>query len=429
MEVGSAISLERYASLLDPCEFQEIMAAVERSVSTHEAYFIEHRAFLENGTQKHLHAIGRPDVDSSGHVKRIFGTVQDITERKQAEQALREREEMFRTVLETIPVRVFWKDRESTVVGCNTLFARDAGYNTPEAFLHREQIKLCWDDEEELYRADDREVMESGTAKLNFEEPQTTPDGRQIWLRTSKVPLRHLSGNIIGVLGTYEDITEYKRAERLVLDSLREKEVLLKEIHHRVKNNLQIISSLLDLQSDYVEDHRMQAILRDSQNRVRSMAIIHEQLYQTDDLGKIDLARYVEELTGYLLTSYSADHHGVRLQIEMPPVWLSIDTVIPCGLIINELFTNSIKYAFPNNRNGLIRIALEETGEDGRFILHIADDGVGLPEDLDVKQTASLGLMIVNSLVQQLRGTLDVDRTGGTTYKIGFSEAAQRDRK
>jgi len=218
------------------------------------------------------------------------------------------------------------------------------------------------------------------------------------------------------------EIAERKRAEEQIKASLREKEVLLKEIHHRVKNNLQVISSLLYLQSKNIKDKETLEMFQDGQNRVRSMALVHERLYGSQDLARIDLAEYVRNLTSYLFRSYGVNTNAIELKISADDVFLDIDTAIPCGLIINELVSNCLKHAFPDGREGEIRIEFDSDG-DNKFTLLASDNGVGFPKDLDFRDMESLGLQLVNMLVNQLEGTIDLDTSGGTAFKIRFTEA------
>jgi len=224
-----------------------------------------------------------------------------------------------------------------------------------------------------------------------------------------------------------QEITERKRAEEQSKASLKEKEVLLKEIHHRVKNNLQVISSLLYLQSKSVVDERALEMFLDSRNRVRSMALVHERLYQSKDLARTDFAEYARNLASYIFQSYGANSNVIQLKINVDDVFLGVDTAIPCGLIINELVSNSLKYAFPAGRAGEIRIELW-SDDDGQFTLMVSDNGVGLPKDLDFRATQSLGLQLVHTLVEQLEGTIELDRSGEMAFKITFTEPKYKGR-
>jgi two-component sensor histidine kinase len=228
-------------------------------------------------------------------------------------------------------------------------------------------------------------------------------------------------GNVIALMASHEDISERKRAQEQIKASLNEKEVLLKEIHHRVKNNMQIITSLLNLQSRYVKDKHDLEIFMDSQNRVKSMALIHEELYQSEDLAGIDFADYVQKLASHLFSLYSVSTAVIKLSINIKDVLLDINTAIPCGLIINELVSNSLKYAFPDGQEGEIRIKLYASKDD-TFSLIVHDNGIGLSEDLDFRDTESLGLQLVTSLVEQLEGTIELDRSEGTAFKIVFEK-------
>jgi two-component sensor histidine kinase len=216
-----------------------------------------------------------------------------------------------------------------------------------------------------------------------------------------------------------QEIAERVRAEEQVKASLREKEVLLQEIHHRVKNNLQVISSLLYLQAKKVQDPQVLDIFRESQNRVRSMALIHEKLYQAQDLAGIDFDEYIHNLAAYLFHVYSTSTRVVTLRVQSDDVFLPVDAAVPCGLILNELISNALKHAFPGDRGGQVRVELC-TGHDYQYILKVGDDGVGLPPDLDLHATGSLGLQVVNTLVDQLGGTIELDTRSGTEFTITF---------
>jgi PAS domain S-box-containing protein len=272
-----------------------------------------------------------------------------------------------------------------------------------------------------------QECIRTGEAVQGFEDTIVTRGGRTAIVRGSSAPLKDADGKAIGTILLLHDITREKEADERIKASLKEKEVLLKEIHHRVKNNLQIISSLLNLQSTYITDGQALGMFKESQNRVRSMALIHEKLYQSKDIARIDFAEYIRNLTGNLVRSYGFSPVMVKLIIDADHISLGVDTAIPCGLIINELVTNSLKYAFPDGRNGEIRITLKQDNGDGRYWLSISDDGRGLPESIELRKTSTLGLQLVTTLVDQLNGTIEVKRENGTEFIIRFSELKARD--
>jgi two-component sensor histidine kinase len=216
-----------------------------------------------------------------------------------------------------------------------------------------------------------------------------------------------------------QEIQERTQAQARIKAALGEKEVLLKEVHHRVKNNLQIISSLLNLQTNQIADQKTRDALRDSQNRVRTMALIHEKLYQSPDLEQVDFAAYLKGLVNFLAQSYRANSNQVLIKTEAQNIYLDIDSAIPCGLIVNELVSNSLKYAFPENREGYIRVSCQQSSKD-EVVLIVRDDGAGLPAGFDPSKSSSLGLKLVTSLVQQLNGKLEMENQGGLSYKIAF---------
>jgi two-component sensor histidine kinase len=226
-------------------------------------------------------------------------------------------------------------------------------------------------------------------------------------------------GGESAILGIITDITKRKEAEDQIRASLHEKEVLLKEIHHRVKNNLQIISSMLNLQAMQIMDDDLKAVFKESMGRVQSMAIVHEKMYHSKDLSKIGFADYISDLTKELFSSYGVDPSHIRSSVNIDDVKLGVDVAIPCGLIVNELISNSLKHAFPNGEKGEISIDLNRD-PDNRFKLTVYDNGTGFPENVDFTEMESLGLRLVNTLVEQLKGTIEMERSGGTRFKIEF---------
>ena len=220
------------------------------------------------------------------------------------------------------------------------------------------------------------------------------------------------------------DITQRVLAEAALRTSLREKEVLLQEVHHRVKNNLQIICSLLDLQAQNLTDQKTLDVFQESFNRVKSMALIHEKLYQSTSLETIDFAEYIETLTYYLFQSYRVNSDLIKVKINIEPICLNIDTAIPCGLIINELLSNSLKYAFPKGTGGLIEINFKSDNAP-RFILNVKDNGIGFPKDFNLHNVHTLGLNLVKILTQQLDGDIELDYSQGVEFKMQFSELSK----
>jgi PAS domain S-box-containing protein len=214
-----------------------------------------------------------------------------------------------------------------------------------------------------------------------------------------------------------EDVTDRLSAEEQARATAKEKELLLKDLHHRVKNNLQVIASLLNLQLNVISNRETRELVRESQNRIRSMALVHEKLYQSESAGEIPMEEYLRSLTRELFRSYSLS--GVHLKFDVEPLRLTIECAVPCGLMVNELVSNALKYAFPDGRTGEIHVKCFRTARD-RVALSVADDGIGLPESLNLKTATTLGFQLINMLVRQLKGTLDIVRDGGCTFLITF---------
>lgn len=253
---------------------------------------------------------------------------------------------------------------------------------------------------------------------ISHETNYLTKSGKKIPVAFS-ASVMHDNGKFEGIVCVGKDITEQKISNEVFKKSLQEKEMLLREIHHRVKNNMQIISSLLMLQSDKIEDKKYIDIFTDSHNRILSMALIHEKLYQSENIAHIDIKEYIKDLVSNLIYSYAATGN-VKLDIKVENIPLNIDLAVPCGLIINELVTNSLKYAFPEGRKGKITIVFISK-DNNDLQLCVSDDGIGIPPDLDIGKTKSLGLNLVTALAEnQLHGKIILNRERGTEIQINF---------
>jgi PAS domain S-box-containing protein len=250
--------------------------------------------------------------------------------------------------------------------------------------------------------------------------PFSGEEGVRGWLELFTFPfVDSKAGRMKGVIEYVRDITERKKAEEQLSISFKDNEVLIKEIHHRVKNNMAMVSSLLRLQSRYIRDKDTAEVLRESQNRIKSMALIHERLFQSKRFSSIDIGGYFRNLAGDLLGSYGFGVEEVKLVIDIEDVHMDIDTLIPCGLIVNELVSNSLRHAFSGAKDPGLRIGLIKE-DAGRAVLLVVDNGRGLPGEVDIHGTETLGLLLVGSLVDQLGGNIEVDRAEGTTFKISF---------
>jgi hypothetical protein len=272
--------------------------------------------------------------------------------------------------------------------------------------------------EESSKVADDliRIILEQGVA--SYEVHNVRKDGTPFWSQATTSVFEYPEHGPV-LVAVQQDITDRKKAEDLLKKSLTEKEVLLQEIHHRVKNNLGVIDGLLQMQARRSGNLATIAALKESQNRIAAIALVHEKLYRADDLASVDFAQYVLDLTAHLFESYNTHVNQIKLTTKIHPISLDIDTAIPCGLIINELTSNALKYAFPDNQTGEIQVIFQQNS-DQTLALTVRDNGIGLPEGFNLKQTTTLGMSLVQGLVKQIRGSLNISREAGTSISITF---------
>ncbi|MBW4640197.1 MAG: PAS domain S-box protein [Gloeocapsa sp. UFS-A4-WI-NPMV-4B04] len=345
----------------------------------------------------------------------------EIAERQQSQEALRLSDERLRLALQVneagtwdwdmVTQAFIWSNNHELLFGL-TPGTFDGTYQAVLECIHPQDRQLT---SQALTRA-----IESRT-DYDQEYRIIWPDGSIHWLAVKGKVFYDRTAQAVRMVGLSVDITSLKRATEQIAASLKEKEVLLKEIHHRVKNNLQIISSLLNLQSGYVEDKNTIEILQQCENRIASMALIHEHLYQSQDLARIDFADYVKTLTANLFSSYGIQSGDISFLVDVDNISLSIDAAIPCGLIINELVSNSLQHAFSLGKKGKICIGLH-ADNNNQLTLSVRDNGIGFAENLDFKNLDSLGLQIVIALTNQLEGTIELNRNNGTEFEVKFIE-------
>ena len=333
---------------------------------------------------------------------------------------LGESEERYRSIFELAAVGIAHVSLEGRFVRLNQRFCEIVGY-TPEEMLQLTFQDITHPDD----LAADLELVGRTLAgdidNYSMEKRYFRKDTSIVWVNLTVSLARDESGDPLYFIAVVEDTTRRKRAEVALKSSLEEKDVLLREIHHRVKNNMQVISSLLNLQARNIESPQLQKMFQESQSRVRAMAMIHEILYESGDLSRIGLDGYVTKLANSLIRIYGAEANLIRLDVDAEEITLGIDETVPCGLVLNELLSNSLKYAFPDSRPGVIKIRAHST-ENGEVVLRVSDDGVGLPADLDIRATESMGMSLVVGLVEnQLGGRLELDRDKGTCFTIIFS--------
>jgi PAS domain S-box-containing protein len=362
-----------------------------------------------------------PVFDASGKVIEVFGIGHEVTGHKAAEDTVRAQAARLAAIFNSSANMMIWTlDRDMRITAFNEHFRSSARQGMDiDLALGDDFIAGMMDRVADLRYKPFVERYQAALAgePQQFEVELRNRAGRPLWVENFLNPVR-VNGEVLGISCLAHGITDKKEAQKKLLESLHEKEVLLKEVHHRVKNNLQIISSILNLQTGYVgDDPRMLELLRDSQGRIRSMSFIHESLYQNKNFSSIDLAGYIDGLSRNLMLSYSLTGK-VDLVKDLEPVQLGLDQAIPCGLILNELISNALKHAFPDGRQGLIWIGLRTKGRT--VTIQIADDGRGLPSGFDEKRDANLGLELVHTLIGQLDGRIERTAGTGVAYLITF---------
>lgn len=523
-----------------PDDAPRVQQELELALKGERDYESVYRIIWPDGSSHHIRAYGAVKRDASGRPVRVIGTNWDVTKQRGAEEELWKSRQMLQTIVDHLPQRVFWKSPSLVYLGCNLPAAHDAGLKRTDDIVGKTDFDLDWKASAHLYREDDSNVVKTGVARTLYAEPQLRKDGSMMWLRTSKIPLRDSEGKIFGVLGTYEDITEIKRAEaalqaseerfrhaleysaigiallringtwmvvnralcdivgyseaellqmsfrdithpddleadghfirellsgkitnyhfekryihktgRIVWihlsvslvhygdgspanmvaqiqditlrreaeeklkESLGEKVILLKEIHHRVKNNMQVISSILQLQAGYMHDPADVEIFKECQLRIQTMAMVHERLYQSGDFGRVDFGPHLRELVQLHVRGQTKPGRVIELDLHTGSVLVPLDTAIPLGLIASELITNCYKHAFADRTKGTLHVSLRQTSSDLLEMI-VADDGVGLPANFDLATGRSLGLRLIRSLARQLRAEVSISSQNGT---------------
>jgi PAS domain S-box-containing protein len=359
--------------------------------------------------------------DLDGNATRILGIRMDITDRKRAEEGIIQAKEDWENTFDAVPDLITILDTNFQVLRANKAMADKLGVD-PEETVGLTCYRAVHGLDAPPSFCPYTKLLEDGQEHTKeFHEDRIGGD-----FMVSVSPLYDSEGKLMGSVHVARDITDRKQAEEKIKRSLKEKEVLLSEIHHRVKNNMQIISSLLNLQSEYVVDDEAVNVLQASQDRVKAMATIYEKLSKSQDLSRIKFAEYIQSLVQGLFYAHTIKKGQINPIIEIEDIMLNIETALPCGLIISELISNSLKHAFPEGKKGKVCVSLKV--HDNEYVLKISDDGIRFPEDIDFKNTDSLGLKLVNILVRQINGEITLDRNQGTEFKITFKELEYKER-
>ncbi len=348
----------------------------------------------------------------------VLAISRDISQRYEAEEQGRKNEEMFRQLFQNAPIGIVLMDKRQDVRTVNTAFTEIFGYESGE--IEGLDIDKLIVPEEEMPKAQAASNRIFGGETINVSGKRKRKDGSLVDVLVYGVPVTIEEGQTIAIFGIYVDITDSREAEEKVKRSLKEKEVLLAEIHHRVKNNLAVITGLLELQGYNTTQEEAKEALKESQMRINSIALIHEKLYQNENLSEISFETYIQELAEVISSSLQLVNTDVEISFDIDPVHLTVNQAIPCGLILNELITNAYKHAFADRKTGHIGITFKAL-DNNMVRLSICDDGIGLPEQLTLNNPKTLGLTLIRTLSRQLNGEAEfVNHSDGAKFILEF---------
>jgi len=406
---------------LHPDDLERTRLAFQRCMAQSVTVKIQNRFKNKAGNYVWIETIGNPIFDDSGQaVGAVFGS-RDITPSKDIEEKLRISEEHFRSMFDQSPIGMAVVSLNHRFKQVNPEFCRITGYSSKELIASINIWDMLHPDDVSFNSENVQNLLDGKLNQHKTQKRYIRKNGEIIWVNISLTVIRDPQGKPLNFLSMVEDITQTKRAEEEIKSSLKEKELLLGEIHQRVDNNLQLVSKLLELQYSNYEDEEKVELCKSNKNRMRAVALIHEKLYQSEDFAIIDFADYIENLKNHLIDSYGVNIDLIKFKVTAENSIIDVDTAVPCSLILNELVTNSIKHAFNPGESGKISISFKS--KNGKVIISVTDNGKGLMEELDALSMDKTGLRLINMLLEQFHGVLQFSKTDGTKFEVMFTES------
>jgi PAS domain S-box-containing protein len=421
-----------WAEGVHPEDFQHCMAVYLEAFVRRERFTMEYRLRRADGSFRWVYDIGTPRYEPGGAFAGYIGSCVDITEQREVRETLKRSNEQVRQTIEAAPTGMLMTDEHGTIVMINSLIERLFGYDRTELIgqpvetLIPERFRGTHPEHRAGYFAE-RRARPMGAGRDLFGRRK---DGSEVPIEIGLNPLQTVDGFF--VLGSVVDITERKRAEveREALlrelsqlnvelhDRVGEREALLQEIHHRVKNNLQVVASMINMQIRRSTDSATRSALGECRTRLQAMGLLHEKLYQSDNHARVPFPEYAKSLASHIFDATGTPDASVSMDVQIDDVHLPMVQAIPCGLILSELMSNAFRHAFPNGRHGKVRVGVRREGS--RVSLEVADDGIGLPEGTTFESGSSLGWQLVSTFAQQLDATVSVESDAGTRIRVAF---------
>ena len=415
-DVAQKPSVELFKERVHPEDIAIIDDITARIKSGEPFQDFEHRLLISGGEVRWVRHSGKIAYDDNGSISHVIGAVQDITGQVKAKEKLEKEKVLSDKIINSLPVAFFMFDQHGNAIRWNDYFRKATGFN---------DLEISYMDPLEYFPEKHKERVSQAITNV-FEEGKASIQAEFLTESGELVPYLYNASRFEGeqktyMIGTGQDISELKEYQDELDQSLKEKEVLLAEIHHRVKNNLAIISGLLQLEAFSAENDHTENVLKNSQMRIQSMATIHEMLYEADNFNDLSFDSFVEQIISSVEDVYHrAEDNNISFDIDIDAIDLNINQAVPCGLIINELVTNAYKHAFPGRQDG--RIVINGQKKDSTVTFIIKDNGKGVGEDFSIDEQSSLGFTLVNSLIDQLGATLNIESDDGTTFIFSFEQ-------